>query len=70
VSESAIAAAAAYCEYLWRRYGRFPVHMPPYRTVLGCQACHPDRDFYDRFYKLEALSARQRKDSSGENSAD
>jgi hypothetical protein len=62
VAESAIAATTAYCEYLLRRYGRFPVYMPPYRTVLGFQACHLDAEFYDRFYRPEALGATQRED--------
>lgn len=61
-SEAAIAATAAYCEYLWNRYGRFPVYMPPYRTVLGFQACHLDADFYDRFYRPEVLAQNQRAD--------
>lgn len=62
VSEATIAAVTAYCEYLWARYGRFPVYMPPYRTVLGFQACHLDADFYDKFYHPEALGETQRKD--------
>lgn len=62
VSEAAIAATTACCEYLWNRYGRFPVYMPPYRTVLGFQACHLDAEFYDKFYKPEALGETQRKD--------
>jgi hypothetical protein len=62
VSEAAIAAATAYCEYLWNRYGRFPVYLTPYRTVLGFQACHLDAEFYDRFYRPEALGATQRAD--------
>ena len=62
VSEATIAAVTAYCEYLFARYGRFPVYMPPYRTVLGFQAAHLDVEFYDKFYRLEALSAAQRKD--------
>ena len=61
-SEPAIAAATAYCEYLWRRYGRFPVYMPPYRTVLGFQACHLDAEFYDKFYQPGGLGETQRKD--------
>jgi hypothetical protein len=61
-SEAAIAATTAYCEYLWNRYGRFPVYMPPYRTVLGFQACHLDAEFYDKFYRPEALGETQRKD--------
>lgn len=62
VSERAIAATTAHCEYLWRRYGRFPVHLTPYRTVLAFQACHLDGEFYDRFYRPEALSRTQRAD--------
>ena len=62
VSEAAIAATIACCEYLWKRYGRFPVYMPPYKTVLGFQACHLDAEFYDKFYKPEALSETQRED--------
>jgi hypothetical protein len=62
VSEAAVGATIAYCEYLWKRYGRFPVYLTPYRTVLGFQACHLDAEFYDRFYRPEALSASQRAD--------
>jgi hypothetical protein len=62
VSEAAIAATTAYCEYLWNRYQRFPVYLTPYRTVLGFQACHLDAEFYDRFYQPEALGAMQRED--------
>jgi len=62
ISEATINATIAYCEYLWQRYGRFPVYMPPYRTVLGFQACHLDAEFYDRFYRQEVLGETQRKD--------
>jgi len=62
LSERAISATTAYCEYLWDRYGRFPVYLTPYRTVLGFQACHLDGEFYDRYYRPEALGARQRAD--------
>lgn len=62
VTESAIAATIAACEYLWNRYGRFPVYMPPYRTVLGFQAAHLDAEFYDKFYRAEALGESQRAD--------
>lgn len=64
-SEAALAAATAHCEYLWQRYGRFPVYLPPYRTVLNFQASHLDPEFYDRFYRPEALSETQRKDFAG-----
>jgi hypothetical protein len=62
VSDAAVEATIAYCEYLWDRYGRFPVYMPPYRTVLGFQACHLDADFYDKFYQPGALSESVRRE--------
>jgi hypothetical protein len=62
LSDKAIAATTAYCEYLWNRYGRFPVYLTPYRTVLGFQACHLDVEFYDRFYRAEALASTQHED--------
>jgi len=62
LSDAAIAATIAYCEYVWNRYGRFPVHMPAYRTVLGFQAGHLDVEFYDRFYRPESLGETQRQD--------
>lgn len=68
-SEAAIAAATAHCEYLWNRYGRFPVYMPPYRTVLNFQASHLDVEFYDKFYRPEALGETQRKDAANSASA-
>jgi hypothetical protein len=60
ISEAAIEATIAYCSYIYDRYGRFPVYMPPFRTVTGFQACHLDLEFYDRFYRSEALSETQR----------
>ncbi|MEO7298170.1 MAG: hypothetical protein ABI042_06285 [Verrucomicrobiota bacterium] len=62
ISEAAFEAAVAYCEYLWARYGRFPVHVAPFRTVVSFQAAHLDGEFYDKFYREEALSAAQRED--------
>ncbi len=60
-SPEAIDATVAFCDYVYRRYGRFPAYTPPFRTVLGYQASHVDVDFYDRFYKPEALSETQRR---------
>ena len=62
VSAATVAAVCAYCEYVWQRYGRFPVHMPPYRTVLGFQAGHLDAEFYDRFYPPGVLTEAHRQD--------
>jgi hypothetical protein len=59
ISEAAVEATVAYCEYVYQRYGRFPAHLAPYRTVLGYQACHIDVDFYEQFYSEEALSRTQ-----------
>lgn len=62
VSDAAVEATIACCEYVWNRYGRFPANMPPYRTVLGFQASHLDAEFYDKFYRPDALSGALRKD--------
>lgn len=61
-SQKAVDATIAYCEYVWKRYNRFPACMPPFRTVLGFQACHLDLEFYDRFYKADAVTELQRED--------
>jgi hypothetical protein len=50
-SERAVAATAAYCDYLYRRYGRFPAILAPFRTVIGFQVCRGDPEFYERFYQ-------------------
>ncbi len=52
-SDEAIAATIAYCEYVHRRYGRFPANSGPFRTILAHQAHRPDPQFYDRFYRAE-----------------
>ena len=56
-----IAATIAYCDYVHRRYGRFPGSTGPFRTVLAYQAHHVDTDFYDRFYRPEALTQAHRQ---------
>ena len=61
-SDATIAATVAYCEYIWQRYGRFPAHLAPFRTILAYQANHLDVEFYDRFYRPEALTPTQRDD--------
>jgi hypothetical protein len=58
-SDRAIAATIAYCEYVHRRYGRFPATSGPFRTVLAHQAHHLDPEFYRRFYRDDALTERQ-----------
>lgn len=60
-SPATVESAIAYCEYVHRRYGRFPAYPPPFRTVLGFQAGHVDPEFYDRYYRPEALSETQRQ---------
>ncbi|HEY0604732.1 MAG TPA: hypothetical protein VGD58_17570 [Herpetosiphonaceae bacterium] len=62
--QKAIDATIAYCEYVYRRYGRFPTSSGPFRTVLAYQAHHVDADFYDRFYRPEALNETQRRHGS------
>ena len=60
-SSAAIDATIAFCEYVYKKYGRFPAYAPPFRTVLGFQATHVDVEFYERFYRPEALSPTQRE---------
>jgi hypothetical protein len=68
LSDAAVSATIAYCEYVWNRYGRFPAYLAPFRTVVGFQACHLDAEFYDKFYRPEALSETQRRDFAGQTS--
>jgi hypothetical protein len=56
-----VEATIAYCDYIDERYGRFPAYAAPYRTVIGYQATHVDADFYDRYFKPEALTDTQRR---------
>lgn len=62
VSSRAVEATIAYCEYVWKNYGRFPALMPPLRTVAMFQAGHLDLDFYEKFYPARAISQEQRED--------
>jgi len=61
LSERAVEATVAYCDYIYQRYGRFPAYSPPFRTVMGYQATHVDAEFYARFYRPEALTETQRQ---------
>jgi hypothetical protein len=54
-SPAAVQATIAYCDYIFRRYRRFPAYTAPFRTVIGFQVCRVDVDFYDRFYESGAL---------------
>jgi hypothetical protein len=60
-NDRTIAATIAYCDYLYRRYGRFPCTTGPFRTLLAYQAHHVDPDFYDRFYRADVLTAAHRR---------
>lgn len=62
--DKAIAATIAYCEYVYRRYGRFPAKSGPFRSILAHQAHHLDLDFYERFYRPDVLSETQRQHES------
>jgi hypothetical protein len=56
-SDQAIAATIDYCDYIYKRYGRFPAASGPFRTVLAYQAHHLDPEFYERFYTPAASRA-------------
>jgi hypothetical protein len=55
-SGAAIDATIAYCEYIYRRHGRFPAACGPFRTVLAYQAHRLDPEFYARHYRPEVLA--------------
>ena len=54
------------CEYVYKRYGRFPAASGPFRTVLAHQAHRIDPTFYAHFYRPEALSPTQRQSENGQ----
>lgn len=64
VSEKGVQATVAYCEYLWERYGRFPVYLPAFHTMLAFQSGHVESEFYDRFYQPGVLTDRHRNHQS------
>lgn len=53
-SAASVDATIAYCDYVFRRYGRFPAYTAPFRTIIGYQAGYIDVDFYERFYGRDA----------------
>jgi hypothetical protein len=55
-SAAALQATIGYCDYVFRRYGRFPAYTAPFRTIIGFQICRVDVNFYDRFYDPDAVS--------------
>jgi hypothetical protein len=61
LSDATVEATIAYCEYIYQTYGRFPAYPAAFRTSVGFQASHLDLDFYERFYRPEALGDPQRE---------
>lgn len=55
-SDKAIAATIAYCSYIHERYGRFPAVSGPFSTLIAFQAHHLDPEFYERYYRPDALT--------------
>lgn len=62
---AAVDATISYCDYVYKRYGRFPAYSAPFRTVIGFQVCHVDVDFYDLFYSSESTPDTVRICTSG-----
>jgi hypothetical protein len=60
VSEKAIQATIAYCDYVWKRYGRFPALLPAFHTVVGFQVTRLDPEFYEKFYGAGILPENAR----------
>jgi hypothetical protein len=61
ISDPAIEATVAFCEYIFDRYGRFPAYLAPFSTFVGFQAGHLDTDFYDQHYRPEVLTDGHRR---------
>jgi hypothetical protein len=59
-SAASVQATISCCDYIYRRYGRFPAYAAPFRTIIGFQVCRVDVDFYDRFYRKDTLPAAVR----------
>jgi hypothetical protein len=57
-SDRAIAATIAYCDYVYKRYGRFPANSGPFRTILAYQAHQLDPAFYEKFYRPSSQPQR------------
>ena len=55
-SDKAIEATIAYCDYVYKRFGRFPANSGPFRTILAYQAHRLDQEFYAEYYKPEVLN--------------
>jgi len=65
VSEKAVEATIAYCEYVWKRYHRFPALIPAFHTVVGFQVARLDPDFYQQFYQPGVLQPHHLACSGG-----
>jgi hypothetical protein len=61
ISDPAIEATVAFCEYVFDRYGRFPAYLLPFSTFVGYQAGHLDTEFYDQHYRPEVLTHAHRR---------
>lgn len=64
-STAAVEATISYCDYVYKRYGRFPAYSAPFRTIIGFQVCHVDVDFYDLFYSSESTPETVRTCTNG-----
>ena len=60
-SQANIDAVVAYCEYVYRSYGRFFAYFGPLRSLMAYQAHHVDTEFYDRFFKPGAYHDLHRR---------
>jgi hypothetical protein len=60
VEPEALEATVAFCEYVWDRYGRFPVHVGAFHSLLAFQVSHLDLDFYAEHYRPDALTDAHR----------
>ncbi|GAA1820351.1 hypothetical protein [Agromyces neolithicus] len=64
VSAAGREATIAFAEYVWRRYGRFPVGIGSFHSLVAVQVAHLDEDFYDRHYRTDSLTDAHRRHES------
>ncbi len=59
-SEWCLEAVRAVMNYLYDRYGRFPIYYSTFHSNLHAQVHHVDCDFYDKYLKKGSITTRHR----------
>lgn len=59
-NEEDVAVTKAYCNYVYKTYGRFPVTVDAIQIPVTASVHHIEIDFYDRYYHDGAVSQEHR----------